>query len=105
MNFYMVLAYTVIFGPLGDVLCKKASIASGIEKYLLVFTAGAIWFSMAFAWTELYKKKSLTEMLVMTNMLDGTIMILAGIFIFNEPITPKMATALIFMFVSMWLMR
>ena len=92
-------------GAVGDAICKKASMSSGLEKYILVCVVGLMWFFASFAWTEIYKQKSLTEMLVMSNMIHGAIIISAGMFIFHEPITPKTATALILLFVSMWLMR
>jgi hypothetical protein len=87
----------------GDIFCKHATTATGYMFYVYSIAATITWGVQPFIWIQIYRMKSITEMMVLYNPIQLLVLALAGILLFHEPLTWKLVLSYILLVICFYL--
>lgn len=105
IQFYLLLAVACVCSLGGEIFCKMGSQALGQMKPMYLGMAMVFWASSAIVWTQIYSKKSITEVIAIYNPVQLLLLASIGIMKFGEPITPKLILSYILLLICFWLMK
>lgn len=88
----------------GDVMCKYATTAPSNVRLGYTLSAGFAWFMTAFSWVAVYRSHSLLEVLIWYTPVHSVLVGVAGIMLFGDAFTPKLAAGAVLSALAVWVM-